>query len=52
MDGEGAGSDEGEGGKDTNPLLVDMVGKEKRDSQKTDMWFSKVVAERLYITFV
>ena len=46
-DDEGAGSDGGDVGRETNPLLVDMEGKEKRDSQKTDMWFSKVVA--LYI---
>ena len=36
------GGDDEDGGKERNPLLVDMVGKENRERRKTDMWFSKV----------
>ena len=41
-EGEGISEDDEEEGREKNPLLVDMEGKERRDRKKMDMWFSKV----------
>ena len=42
-DDEGVSDDDDEEeGRERNPLLVDMEGKERRDRKKMDMWFGKV----------
>ena len=43
VDDEGVSDDDDEEeGRERNPLLVDMEGKERRDRKKMDMWFGKV----------